>query len=307
MTRRPSWPVLAAVAFLLAPSAARARREPREEPQPRPRSLRFEVRSATSRITVDGVLDEPAWQEATEIGIDHEWFPGDDVEPPVETRAYLTFDETDLLIGFRASDPRPQEIRAHLMDRDLIDTLAQDDYVAVRIDTFNDQRRYFQFWVNPLGVQADALSSEVDRSEDWSWDMLWRSRGRVTAAGYEVEIALPINQLRFPNTRGPQIWGLDVGRSYPRRSRHRMNASGRDWNQSCWVCQFHKITGLEGLAPGRNLEIDPTVIATRTDELDAFPAHTVDRLVVETEHGESEHEGRAVAAQRGAIGRDREP
>jgi hypothetical protein len=157
------------------------------------------------------------------------------------------------------------------MDRDQIDTLVQNDYVIVSIDTFDDQRRYFQFRVNPLGVQADALSSEVDRSEDWSWDMIWESRGRITADGYEVEIALPFNQLRFPNTKGPQTWGIDVGRSYPRSSRHRLNASGRDRNQSCWVCQFHKITGLEGLAPGRNLELDPTLTASRTDELDAFP------------------------------------
>ncbi len=50
-----------------------------------------------------------------------------------------------------------------------------------------------------------------------------------------------------------------------------MNASGRDWNQSCIVCQFDKITGLEGLQPGRNLEFDPTLTAARTDTLDAFP------------------------------------
>jgi len=48
------------------------------------------------------------------------------------------------------------------MDRDQIDTPVQNDYVIVQLDAFNDQRRSYQFRVNPLGVQADAYSSEVD-------------------------------------------------------------------------------------------------------------------------------------------------
>ena len=276
MARRPIWHLLVSLASLLPTVPAVARQEASEEPLPPPRPAIQEVHRATSKITLDGVLDEPAWDDAAEMVVAYEWFPGNNVRPPVETRAYLTFDDANLLIGFRAKDPRPEQIRAHLMDRDQIDTLIQDDYVIVSIDTFNDQRRYFQFRVNPLGVQADALSSEVDRSEDWSWDMIWESRGRLTADGYEVEIALPFNQLRFPNLEGAQTWGIDVGRSYPRSSRHRLNASGRDYDQSCRVCQFHKITGLEGLSPGRNLELDPTVTATRTDELDAFPGGTLE-------------------------------
>jgi hypothetical protein len=229
------------------------------------------VHRATSKIDLDGALDEAAWADATEIEILYEWSPGDNTPAVVDTTALVTYDDSNLYVGFRAFDPDPSQIRAHLMDRDQINTLVQDDYVIVQIDTFNDQRRNFQFRVNPLGVQADALSSEVDRSENWSWDMIWESKGRITATGYEVEIALPFNQLRFPNTSGVQTWGFDVGRSYPRSSRHRMNASGRDWNQSCWVCQFDKLTGLEGLEPGLNLEITPTVTASRTDELDEFP------------------------------------
>jgi hypothetical protein len=244
-----------------------------------------EVNRATSKIDLDGVLDEPAWEDATSIPILYEWFPGDNVAAPVDTVVLVTYDDSNFYVGFRAYDPRPEEIRAHLMDRDQIDTLVQDDYVIVQIDTFNDQRRNFQFRVNPLGVQAEALSSEVDRSEDWSWDMIWTSKGRITADGYEVEIALPFNQLRFPNTREAQTWGFDVGRSWPRSSRHRMNASGRNWDQSCWVCQFQKITGLEGLEPGRNLEFDPTITASRTDELDEFPDGDLKSGDTETEAG----------------------
>jgi len=50
-----------------------------------------------------------------------------------------------------------------------------------------------------------------------------------------------------------------------------MNNAGRDRNLSCVICQFNKVTGLQGLKPGRNLEFDPTLTASRTDELDEFP------------------------------------
>jgi len=31
------------------------------------------------------------------------------------------------------------------------------------------------------------------------------------------------------------------------------------------LCQANKVTGFENLKPGRNIELDPTVTATRTD------------------------------------------
>lgn len=244
-----------------------------------------QIRRASSEVTVDGALEEDAWADAAEIGILYEWLPGDNSVPPVETLAYVTYDDRNLYVGFRAFDPEPGRIRAQFMDRDQINTLIQNDYVILQIDTFNDQRRSYQFRINPLGVQADAFSSEVDGTEDWSWDMIWTSRGRITDKGYEVEIALPFNQLRFPNTEKVQTWGFDVGRSWPRSSRHRMNASGRDRNQACWVCQFDKITGLEGLQPGRNVELDPTLTASRTDEIDEFPDGELEEADQDTEVG----------------------
>ena len=244
-----------------------------------------EISCVSSAISIDGVLDEPAWSEATEVSIEYEWFPGNNVAPPVRTFAYVTYDDRNLYVAFRAYDPDPSQIRAQLMDRDQIDTLVQNDYVIVQLDTFNDQRRSYQFRINPLGVQADAYSSEVDSAEDWSWDMIWTSRGRITDDGFVVEIALPFNQLRFPNTSGTQTWGFDVGRSYPRSTRYRMNASGRDWDQACLVCQFDNLTGFEDLRPGRNVELDPTLTASRTDERDPYPDGDLDQAEQDTEVG----------------------
>jgi len=227
----------------------------------------FAVSRAASEIKIDGVLDEEAWKTAAVVPLPYEWAPGDNVPPPVQTECLVTYDAKNLFVAFRAHDPKPGDIRAHLMDRDDTDTLIQDDHVGVMIDTFNDERRAFQFRVNPLGVQADAVFSEQDGVEDFSWDMMWSAVGRITGDGYIVEMAFPLKQLRFKAGDGAQTWGFEAFRSWPRNVRHRISSQARDRNKSCFLCQENKIAGLEGLAQGRNVELDPTATFSRTDEL----------------------------------------
>jgi len=139
------------------------------------------------------------------------------------------------------------------------------------IDTFNDQRRAFQFRVNPLGVQMDATNSDVDGSEDWSWNAIWASEGRITSDGYVVEIAIPFTQLRFPRDSGVQTWGFMASRDWPREDRHRMRTMPTDRGAPCLICQFDKLTGFRDLRPGRNLELDPTITAHQTADRPDFP------------------------------------
>src|SRR3990172_7875881 len=240
-------------------------------PKERPKIPPFQVRAAVSEIKTDGVLDEEAWKNAVVIPLPYEWTPGDNVPPPVNTDCLVTYDKDHFYIAFRAHDPDPGAIRAHIMDRDSIDTFIQDDHIGIMIDPFNDERRGVQLRVNPLGIQADAVFSEQDGIEDWSWDIIWNSAGKINERGYVVEIAIPFNQLRFPRTAGVQTWGFEAFRSWPRNVRHRMSSRWTDRNASCVLCQENKIVGLQGITPGRNLEFDPTLTTDRTERLNDFP------------------------------------
>jgi len=226
---------------------------------------------ASSPIKIDGVLDDPAWEQAARFDIAYEWTPGENTPPPVKSEVLVSFDESSIYIGFRCFDPDPKAIRAHLMDRDDTDTLIQDDHISFMLDTFNDERRAFQFRVNPLGVQADAAFSEQDGSEDFSWDAIWKSAGRIEDFGFAIEVAIPFNQLRFPAGRGIQTWGFEADRSYPRSVRHRMSTHPRDRNKICLICQFNKIAGFQGITPGINLQLTPTLTVNRTDARPNFP------------------------------------
>jgi hypothetical protein len=230
----------------------------------------YTIKPAASEIKVDGILDEKAWEDADVIKLPYEWTPGDNITPPVDTDCLVTFDKKNFYLAFRCYDPDPSKIRAHLMDRDAMDTFIQDDSILFVLDTFNDERRGFQFRVNPLGVQADANFSESEGYEDFSWDAIWESAGKITEWGYAVEVAIPFNQLRFPRTPDVQTWGFSAGRSYPRSVRHRMTSHPRDRDLFCYICQFNKISGIQGISPELNIELDPTLTGIRTDSREDF-------------------------------------
>jgi len=133
---------------------------------------------ADGEITVDGILDEEVWQLAARIEINTETRPGENIPARVATVAYLFEDGKKLYVAFDAKDPDPTAIRAYLRDRD---SAWNDDFVGIVLDTYNDQRRAFEFFSNPLGVQMDMTNDDVNKNEDESWDAIWDSAGKISA------------------------------------------------------------------------------------------------------------------------------
>jgi len=226
-----------------------------------------QVRVATSAIEVDASLDEPAWEEALVVRLAFEIFPGENSPAPVETVCRLTSDEDNFYLGCQALDPNPEAIRARIADRD---TAWNDDFIGIVLDTFNDERRAFEFFVNPFGVQMDLVVNDLaaDRRnrDDPNWDAIWHSAGRITEEGYAVEIAIPFTSLRFQNTPDDQIWGFTLLRIYPRGIQR--SFSDRPWDRdlNCRLCQYNKLKGFAGAEPGRNLELNPTLTGSKVDE-----------------------------------------
>jgi hypothetical protein len=256
-TRQHPAIILIATALVLAaasPSTAQQDQAPQQIPR------------IDSRITVDGVLDESVWERAWSTTLDHEVRPGENTPAPVETEVLVYHDQQRLYVGFRAFDPDPSSIRAHLSDRD---QSWADDGVGVVLDTFNDERRNYLLTVNPLGVQSDTI--EIEAGGNTPWDGIWASAATITEWGWAAEMEIPFSTLRFQRSDRPQIWGFDAIRGYPRNVPHQMGAFPRDRSNNCYLCQALKIEGFAGVSPGRNIEIVPTLVATRTDERDELP------------------------------------
>lgn len=219
------------------------------------------------KITVDATLDEAAWNNALVLEMDVEVKPGENIDPPVKTEVLLCYGEKHFYAAFRAFDPDPSAIRARYSDRDL---LWDDDWVAVVLDTFDDARRSFNFFVNPLGIQADMIETASGDGGP-QWDAIWDSAGRITDDGYVVEMAIPFSSLRFQPSKGDQVWGFDAVRSYPRNVTHKIGLFPRDRSNNCYLCQADHVQGFAGADPGHNMEFTPTISALHSEERTPFP------------------------------------
>ena len=231
-------------------------------------------------MSIDAVLDESAWEGALVLWLPYEVQPGENIPSPVETEVLLTYDCDNLYAAFRCYDPEPSAVTANISDRDRISN--GDDWVGLILDAFNDERRSFKVLVNAAGVQEDFIGTPTGNS---SWDAIWDSAGRKTDWGYAIELSVPFKQLRFQRSDGPQIWGFDAVRSYPRTQRHHMGVFPRDRGNNCYLCQAVKISGFEGAMPGRNIEIAPTATWVRTDVRDDFPSGSLETEMDEADLG----------------------
>ncbi len=210
-------------------------------------------------LHLDGRLDEAIWRRAVQVELGFEVSPGENTPAPVRTVAYFAYNDSHLLAAVRAFDPDPSQIRANYRDHD---DLWGDDWCALVLDTFDDNRRMFDFFVNPLGVQADAVESNQGGGD--SWDAIWDAGGRIDEQGYVVEFSIPFSSLRFPRSGGDQVWGVDVVRSYPRSVDHRLALFPRERDNNCYMCQSDSLVGFAAATPGRNIEITPTMSAVAT-------------------------------------------
>lgn len=214
--------------------------------------------------TIDGNLDEAIWQHAAPTQLKVETSPGENTPAPVITdaRVYATADS--LFVAFTAHDPNPERIKANLSPRD---KNWGDDLVGIKLDTYNDARLAYQFFINPFGVQADSIENELTGSESDAWDGIWYAAGKLTDSGYQVEVELPFRMFSFDNA-GNQEWGFELIRYWPRDENHRLSTQARDRNNNCTLCQLGVATGLSGLEQGNDLQITPSIVANHHRQRD---------------------------------------
>ena len=208
-------------------------------------------------IKIDGVLDDIHWRQAKRLELNYVTRPFENTRPPVTTQVKMFENGDTLYVSFIAQDPNIENLSAFYRDRDGI---WSNDLVGIKLDTFNDSRLAYQFFVNPLGIQADSIQNEMTGRESDSWDGIWQSAGKIVAGGYQVEMAIPLRILNFKEGSENKVWGAELVRYYPRADRLRISNVPLDRNNSCNLCQMGSITGFKEAKQGKNLALVPTLV-----------------------------------------------
>ncbi len=207
---------------------------------------------------IDGKLDEEIWKTAAIFKDFHQWRPSDTGEASARTEMWAGYDSRFIYFAFHAYDD-PTKVRATVPKRD---SIFDDDTIGLILDTFNDKRRAYELFFNPLGVQQDGFLTE-GANDDFSVDIVMESKGVVTDDGYTVEIAIPFKSLRYEAGKD-KLWGIHI----LRQIKH-VNGEQDSWmpiskDQSGLLSQAGHITGLEGISTERTLELIPSVTISET-------------------------------------------
>ncbi|MCH9660121.1 MAG: carbohydrate binding family 9 domain-containing protein [Bacteroidetes bacterium] len=212
-------------------------------------------------ISIDGVLDEAAW-DLVEWSTDYVEFEPDNATPPTEqTKMKIAYDDKNLYVAFKCYQADPATIEKRMGRRDDF----PGDWVEINIDSYNDDRTGFSFTASASGVKGDEFISNNGNFDD-SWNPIWYLSTQIDSDGWTAEIRIPLSQLRFGND-DEQVWGIQSTRRYFNNEERSL------WqplapNPPGWVSEFGELRGIKGIKPQKQLEIQPYLVG----QLDTFEA-----------------------------------
>jgi len=256
--------VLLMCALILSLGALTAAAGPQIDPQTyRPSKYPvLHVAPSPGQIDIDGDLADPGWRGAFPATDFSEHEPGEEVMPPVKTRAFVTYDADNLYLA-AVCYAEPGTVRASICEREQI---FNDDNIGFFFDTYGDATRAYIINLNPHGIPYDALWSP-ETGEDQNFDLVFESAGRITDSGYQVEMAIPFRSLRFPN-RPVQEWRFDFWRHHQREVHYSMSWAQYDLDLSCWPCKWGTVTGIRDISPGHGMELIGSLIASQSGSVE---------------------------------------
>lgn len=246
----------AATGLALAnPTAAQTPIALDEAPRPTASAAR-----ATGPIDIDGVLDDATWSAAPVI--DEFWQQKPDAGMPAteRTEVRILFDDDYLYVGAELMDQPGYEPIVPTLQRD--PNTRDGDAFGLMFDPFIDGSMVFAFFFNPGGAVRDLQSADDGRINNAAWDAAIDAQTRVHGGGWTLELAIPWSQLRFDAAQDEQVWGLNLLRRIRRKNEDATWAPmDRRW-QIYVSSRGGRLTGLDGLRPGRNLLIKPFALAS---------------------------------------------
>ena len=204
---------------------------------------------------IDGYLSDSVWETVEWSGDFIQREPYENQPPSQQTAIKILYDDNNLYIAVRSYDTEPNKIERRLSRRDHF----EGDWIAIAIDSYNDDLTGFGFGVNAAGVKADGMLTN-DSNWDESWNPVYWVKVSVDELGWVSEFKIPYNQLRFAELE-EHVWGLQIMRFLFRKEEMSV------WQiipreSSRWVSLFGDLKGIKNITPKKEIEIIPYVMGS---------------------------------------------
>jgi hypothetical protein len=233
-------------------------------------------------IEVDGRLDEEVWTSARPVTEFTQTDPAEGRPVSERTEVRIVYDDQAVYVGAVLHDTGP--ITTRLARRDAM--VADSDFFIVLIDSYHDHQTAYRFATNPSGMKRDEIVSGGGGGGgrggggggfggfgDTSWDPIWDVATAVTDSGWVAEMRIPFSQLRF-STDEHQVWGLQIERKINRKQETAVFSFTPKVERG-GVARYGHLEGIQGIRPGRKLELLPYV-GSRAEYRQAAGAAGVD-------------------------------
>jgi hypothetical protein len=217
------------------------------------------TRLADSPPSIDGRLDDPCWAQGEWAGDFTQREPVEGAAPTHPTQLKILYDNRNVYVAFRATDPEAIKRPQLTGQRDEF----TGDMVGLAFDSYLNRQTSFEFDVTSGGSKIDLILRN-DGTVDTNWNAIWDAKVAVDADGWAAEFRIPLSQLRYSRAR-EQVWGLHSWR-WLRRKQEESNWQLIPMDNRGFVHAFGELRGIRDLPPSRRIELLPYVIA-KTESL----------------------------------------
>ena len=165
------------------------------------------IRKTNLPVVIDGIMNEPAWQQAAVATDFFMVLPMDTSKAKVKTEVRMTYDDHHLYLVALNFHALPGPFYVESLRRDFV--FGKNDNFLLFMDPFDDQTNGFSFGANAAGAQWDGTMF-AGGSVDLNWDNKWISKVTYDSVKWTLEMAIPFTTIRFK--KGIRKWGINFSR-----------------------------------------------------------------------------------------------
>lgn len=154
---------------------------------------------------IDGKLNDQSWQRSTELTEFLRWTLNEYIKDPVNV--YMYYDEKNLYVAFRNSDPEAPELNKRVDPKGPRDSFLWGRNHAMVGVRYKDSN--IRLMADPKGTMTDWKNNEI------AWNGTWNYGASINQSDWTAEFSIPISEFGLNSLSSTDTLELTFSRSFP--------------------------------------------------------------------------------------------